>query len=136
MQTEVTSLIEEEGRVAGIRGVAADGPVEIRADLVVAADGRSSVLRERAGLMVDELGVHIDMLWIRLSKHPDDPNFVLHANRGKALVTLDRGEYWQCGIVIPKGSATEMQVKGLEGLRARIVENAPFLYDRVAEVRE
>ena len=136
MQTEVTSLIEEEGRVAGIRGVAADGPVEIRADLVVAADGRSSVLRERAGLMVDELGVHIDVLWIRLSKHPDDPNFVLHANRGKALVTLDRGEYWQCGIVVPKGSATEMQVKGLEELRARIVENAPFLYDRVAEVRE
>ena len=136
MQTEVTSLIEEEGQVAGIRAAAADGPVEIRADLVVAADGRSSVLRERAGLMVDELGVHIDMLWMRLSKHLDDPNFVLHANRGKALVTLDRGEYWQCGIVIPKGSATEMQVKGLEGLRARIVENAPFLYDRVAEVRE
>jgi len=134
MQTEVKTLIEENGRVAGIRAVAAQGPVEIRADLVVSADGRSSVLRERAGLMVDEIGAAVDVLWMRLSKHRDDPDFVIHANRGKALVMLDRGEYWQCGFVIPKGSASEMQVKGIEGLRASIVENAPFLYDRVAEV--
>jgi 2-polyprenyl-6-methoxyphenol hydroxylase-like FAD-dependent oxidoreductase len=136
MQTEVTTLIEEKGRVAGIRAVAADGPFEIRADLVVSAEGRRSVLRERAGLMVDDLDVSIDMLWMRLSKHRDDPNFVIHANRGKALVTLARGEYWQCGLAIPKGSAPEMQVKGIEELRASIVENAPFLYDRVAEVRD
>ena len=136
MQTEAKALIEENGRVAGIRAVAADGPVEIRADLVVSADGRSSVLRERAGLMLDEIDADIDVLWMRLSKHLDDPDFVLHANRGKALVTLDRGEYWQCGLVIPKESAPEMQVKGIERLRASIVENAPFLYDRVAEVRD
>jgi 2-polyprenyl-6-methoxyphenol hydroxylase-like FAD-dependent oxidoreductase len=136
MQTEAKTLIEEDGRVAGIGAVAAGGPVEIRADLIVAADGRSSVLRERAGLRVEEIGADIDVLWMGFSKHLDDPNFVLHADRGKALVTLDRGEYWQCGIVIPKGSATEMQVKGMEALRARIVENAPFLYDRVVEVRD
>ena len=134
MQTDVKTLIEENGRVTGIRAVAADGPVEIRADLVVAADGRTSVLRERAGLMVDELAVHIDMLWMRLSKHLDDLDFVIHANRGKALVMLDRGDYWQCGITIPKGSASEMKIKGIEALRARIVDNAPFLYDRVTEV--
>jgi len=64
------------------------------------------------------------------------PRFVIHANRGKALVMLDRGEYWQCGLVTSKESAAEMQAKGIEGLRARIVENAPFLYDGVAEVRE
>ena len=136
MQTEAKTLIEENGRVAGIRAVAADHPVEIRADLVVSAEGRNSVLRERAGLMVDEIGADIDVLWMRISKRLDDPDFVLHANRGKALVTLDRGEYWQCGLVIPKGSAPEMRVKGIESLRARIVENAPFLYDRVAEVRD
>jgi hypothetical protein len=136
MQTEGKTLIEENGRIAGIRAIAPDGPVEIRADLVVSADGRSSVLRERAGLAVDEMGADIDLLWMRLSKHLDDPDFWIHANRGKAFVTLDRGEYWQCGFVIHKGSAPEMQVKGIEGLRVAIVERAPFLYDRIAEVRD
>ena len=136
MQTEAKTLIEENGQVAGIRAVAADGPVEIRADLVVSADGRSSVLRERAGLVVDEMDSDIDLLWMRLSKHLDDPDFWIHAQRGKPLVTLDRGEYWQCGLVIPKGSAPEMQVKGAEGLRASIVERAPFLSDRISEVRD
>jgi 2-polyprenyl-6-methoxyphenol hydroxylase-like FAD-dependent oxidoreductase len=135
MQTEVNTLIEENGRVAGIRALSADGPFEIRANLVVSAEGRRSVLRERAGLMVDDLDVPIDMLWMRLTRHPADPNFVIHANRGKALVTLARDEYWQCGLAIPKGSAPEMQVKGIEELHTAIVENAPFLYDRVAEVR-
>ena len=136
MRTEAKTLIEEKGRVTGILAVAGDGLVEIRADAVVSADGRNSVLRERAGLMVEEIGSDVDVLWTRLSKHPDDPDFVLHANRGKTLVTLDRGEYWQCGVVIPKGSAPEMQAEGIEGLRARIIENAPFLYNRVAEVRD
>ena len=136
MQTEAKTVIEENGRVRGIRAVAVDGPVEIRADVVVSADGRNSVLREHAGLMVDEIGADVDVLWMRLSKYLDDPDFVLHANRGKALVTLDRGEYWQCGVVIPKGSAPEIQAEGIEWLRARIVENAPFLYNRVAELRD
>src|SRR5215469_2532992 len=136
MRTEAKTLIEEKGRVTGILAVAGDGLVEIRADAVVSADGRNSVLRERAGLMVEEIGSDVDVLWTRLSKHPDDPDFVLHANRGKTLVTLDRGEYWQCGVVIPKGSAPEMQAEGIEGLRARIIENAPFLHNRVAEVRD
>ena len=136
MQTEAKTLIEENGRVAGIRAVAADGPVEIRADMVVSADGRNSVLRERAGLLVDEMGAEIDLLWMRLSKQLDDPDYWIHAKCGKPLVTLDRGEYWQCGLVIPKGSAPEMQVKGIEGLRTSIVERAPFLYNRIGEVRD
>jgi 2-polyprenyl-6-methoxyphenol hydroxylase-like FAD-dependent oxidoreductase len=136
MQTEAKTLIEENGRVVGIRSVSADSPAEIRADLVVSADGRNSVLRDRAGLMVDEIGANVDVLWMRLSKHLDDPDFVIHANRGRALVMLDRAEYWQCGLVIPKGSAQEMQVKGIEGLRATIAQNAPFLYNRVTEVRD
>lgn len=136
MQTEAKTLIEENGRVVGIRAVAAHGPLEIRADLVVSADGRSSVLREHAGLVADEMGADIDLLWMRLSKQLDDPDFWIHANRGNPLVTLDRGEYWQCGLVIPKGSAPEMRVKGVEGLRASIVERAPFLCDRIFEVRD
>jgi 2-polyprenyl-6-methoxyphenol hydroxylase-like FAD-dependent oxidoreductase len=136
MQTEVTTLVEEEGRVAGIGAMSPDGPVEIRSHLVVAADGRSSVLRDLAGFMVEEVGAPIDVLWMRLSKHHDDPQFLIHANRGKILVLLDRGEYWQCGLTIPKGSALEMRAKGIEELRTSIVENAPFLHDRVAEVRD
>jgi 2-polyprenyl-6-methoxyphenol hydroxylase-like FAD-dependent oxidoreductase len=135
MQTEVTGLIEEKGRIVGIRAIAPEGAIEIRADLVVAADGRSSVLRESAGLTVQEVGAPIDVLWMRLSKHRDDPEFLIHASRGKAVVLLDRGEYWQCGLTIPKGTASEMLAKGIAELRASIVANAPFLRDRVAEVR-
>jgi 2-polyprenyl-6-methoxyphenol hydroxylase-like FAD-dependent oxidoreductase len=135
MQTEVTGLIEEEGQIVGVRATAPEGAIEIRADLVVAADGRSSVLREIVGLTVQEVGAPIDVLWMRLSKHRDDPEFLIHANSGKAVVLLDRGEYWQCGLTIPKGTASEMQAKGIEELRASIVANAPFLRDRVAEVR-
>jgi 2-polyprenyl-6-methoxyphenol hydroxylase-like FAD-dependent oxidoreductase len=134
METEVTALIEDEGRIVGVRATSPDGPIEIRADLVVAADGRSSVLRESAGLTVQEIGAPIDVLWMRLSKHRGDPEFLIHANRGKAVVLLDRGQYWQCGLMIPKGTALEMQAKGIEELRASIVANAPFLHNRVAEV--
>jgi 2-polyprenyl-6-methoxyphenol hydroxylase-like FAD-dependent oxidoreductase len=77
----------------------------------------------------------MDVLWMRISKRRDDPEFLIHANRGKAVVLMDRGEYWQCGLTILKGSAGEMQAKGIEELRANIIANAPFLRDRVAELR-
>jgi 2-polyprenyl-6-methoxyphenol hydroxylase-like FAD-dependent oxidoreductase len=136
MQTQVTGLIEEDGRITGVRGVDATGPVEIRADLVVAADGRNSLLRECAGLLVDEGGAPMDVLWMRLSKHRDDPQYLIYARHGKILVLLDRGEYWQCGVTIPKGAASQMQAKGIRELRASIVENAAFLRDRVEEVHD
>ena len=136
MQTEVSGLIEEQGRIAGVQADALHGSIDVRADLVVAADGRSSVLRERAGLIVDEIGAPGDVLWMRLSKHRDDPEFFVYANRGRVLVLLDRGEYWQCGITIAKGSATEIRAKGVGALRGCIVENASFLHDRVAEIRD
>jgi 2-polyprenyl-6-methoxyphenol hydroxylase-like FAD-dependent oxidoreductase len=136
MQTEVTALIEEGGRIAGIRANTPDGSAEVRADLVVAADGRNSVLRERAGLTVEDVGAPVDVLWMRLSKYRDDPELFVYANRGRALVLLDRDEYWQCGLTIPKEAASEMQAKSIEELRATIVENAPFLCNRVGEVRD
>jgi len=136
MQTEVTGLIEEHGRIAGIRGNTPSGPVEIRADLVVGADGRNSVVRERAGLVVEDIGAPMDVLWMRLSKHTGDPELLGYANRGKMLVLLDRGSYWQCGFVILKGATEEIRKKGIEAFRANIVELAPFLRDRVEELRD
>ena len=136
MQTEITGLIEEDGRIAGIRGKAPAGPVEVRADLVVGADGRNSVVRDRAGLIVDEVGAAMDVLWMRLSKRADDPELLAYSDRGKALVLLDRGSYWQCGFSVPKGIVVEMQAKGIEEFRAGLVQMAPFLHDRVIELRD
>jgi 2-polyprenyl-6-methoxyphenol hydroxylase-like FAD-dependent oxidoreductase len=135
MQTEVTGLIEENGRIAGIRGNAPAGPVEVRTDLVVGADGRNSVVRDCSGLAVEDVGAPTDVLWMRMSKHADDPELLFYADRGKALFMVDRGDYWQCGVPAPKGAAAEMQAKGIEDFRAGIVELAPFLRDRVTELR-
>ncbi len=136
MQTEVTGLIEEEGRIVGIRGNTPAGPVEVRADLVVGADGRSSVVRDCAGLVVKEVGAPLDVLWMRLSKHAGDPELIAYANRGKALILLDRGSYWQCGLAVLKGTTEEVRTKGIEEFRASIVEIASFLCDRVRELRD
>jgi 2-polyprenyl-6-methoxyphenol hydroxylase-like FAD-dependent oxidoreductase len=108
--------------------------VEVRADLVVGADGRNSVVRERAGLIVEDVGAPMDVLWMRLSKRAEDPELLAYADRGRALVLLDRGDYWQCGFSVSKGIAAEMQEKGIEEFRAGIVQMAPFLHDRVCEL--
>ncbi|MBI3801474.1 MAG: FAD-dependent oxidoreductase [Deltaproteobacteria bacterium] len=136
MQAEVTGLIEEHGRVIGVAAKTPDGPLEIRADLIVGADGRQSIVRERGGLKVDDLGAPIDVLWLRLSRRPGDPEQALgYFNRGKILVMLDRGEYWQCGFVIPKGAFEEIQRRGLPALRDDIADIAPFVRNRVEELR-
>jgi 2-polyprenyl-6-methoxyphenol hydroxylase-like FAD-dependent oxidoreductase len=135
MQAEVTDLIEENGRVVGVRGHRPEGPFEVRADLVVGADGRHSVVRECAGLKVDNLGAPIDVLWVRLSKGPHDPTETAgRINYGKMLVMLDRGDYWQCAFVIRKDGFAAVRAKGLDAFRADIVKIAPFLADRVAEL--
>src|SRR5260370_30980659 len=103
MQAEVTSLIEENGHVVGLQATTADGPLEVRADLVVGADGRHSTVRAQTGLKVKDLGAPIDVLWMRLSRpasHPHQPPG--RFNRGKVLVMLDRDDYWQGAFVIPK----------------------------------
>ncbi|HEY0393124.1 MAG TPA: FAD-dependent oxidoreductase, partial [Candidatus Elarobacter sp.] len=136
MRAEVTELIEENGRVAGVRASAPDGPLEIRADLVVGADGRRSTVRERAGLAVRDLGAPIDVLWMRLSKRADDPTTALgRFDAGRILVTLDRGDYWQCAYVIRKGGLDALKERGLDALRADVVAIAPFTRDRVGELR-
>ena len=136
METEVTGLIEEDGRIVGVRGNSPAGPLEVRATLVVGADGRNSVVRDYSGLPVEDLGAPTDVLWMRLSRHADDPELFFYADRGKALFLTDRGDYWQCGVPAPKAAIAEMQAKGIEEFRAAIVELAPFLQDRVGELRD
>ena len=136
MQSEVTDIVEEAGRVAGVRGQSADGPFEVRAELTVAADGRHSVLRERAGLEVVDFGVPMDVLWMKLPKRAGDPPAVLgRINAGRVFVTLDRGEYWQCAYVIPKGGYDEVRAAGLDALRQGIAAVAPLFADRTGELR-
>jgi 2-polyprenyl-6-methoxyphenol hydroxylase-like FAD-dependent oxidoreductase len=135
MKTEVTDLLEHDGSVVGVRAKTADGPLEIRADLVVGADGRHSRIRERAQLQVDAFGVPIDVLWFRISKRPEDGGQTLgRLVEGKIMVMLNREEYWQCGFVIPKGEFEAIKQRGLAAFREDILRIAPFLGDRVGEL--
>ncbi len=135
MRADVTDLVEEGGRVVGVRAQTPDGPLEVRADLVVGADGRHSTVRERSGLKVEDLGAPMDVLWLRLSRKPGDPKFPLgRFDRGRIFIMLDRGDYWQCGYVIPKGGIEEVRGRGLEAFRQSIAETAPWMRDRVGEL--
>src|SRR5438876_460926 len=126
MRVEVTGLIEEAGRVVGLHATTSDGPLEVRASLVVGADGRHSVVRSRAGLKVDEFGAPMDVLWFRLFRRPGDPeNPVARFEMGRIFIMLNRGEHWQCGFVIPKGSLDQLQKRGLPAFRESVAQLAP-----------
>ena len=136
MQAEVTGLIEQDGRIAGVRALTPDGPLTITSTLVIGADGRHSVVRERAGLPIKDLGAPIDVLWMRLSRRPSDGSEPLgRMGAGKIFIMIDRGDYWQCAFVIPKGAAEELKARGIDAFRASIAELAPTLRDRVEELR-
>ncbi len=137
MRARAAALLEEGGSVVGVRAETPEGPLEVRADLVVGADGRHSTVREKAGLKVQDLGAPMDVLWMRLSRRPGDPEqLVGRFDQGRILVMLNRGDYWQCGFVIPKGGIDEVRRQGLETFRAEIAEIAPFVADRVGELRD
>ncbi|OFW72005.1 MAG: hypothetical protein A2W02_00810 [Alphaproteobacteria bacterium RBG_16_64_48] len=135
MQARVTDLIIEQGSVTGLHAETPDGPLEITADLVVGADGRHSDVRERAGLEVEDFGAPMDVLWFRLAKRaPDDQQTLGRIQAGVVFVTLDRGDYWQCAYVIPKGGFNVLRSKGLEAFRDAVASlNAQFA-DRVDEI--
>jgi len=135
MQHEVVDLTFDHQRVTGVRAKTPGGELEIRADLIIGADGRHSIIQRCAGLMREEFGVAIDVLWMRISKKQDDPQQSLgFFQQGKLLVLLDRGDYWQCGFVIPKGGFDAIKTNGLQQLQNDIVSFAGFLRDRVAEL--
>ncbi len=136
MQAEVTGLVVEGEHVGGVRLRTPTGERELRAELVVAADGRDSHVRAAAGLEAIDFGTPMDVLWMRLSKQPGDPEQLFgRIDFGRIFVMLDRGDYWQCGLVIRKGGFAEIQRRGIEALRTDIVELNPFLANRVGELR-
>jgi len=135
MEHEVIDLIFENDRVIGVRAKTPRGEVELRADLVIGCDGRSSTVRDRAGFQVREHGAPIDVLWMRIPKRADDPEQTFGFFRhGKLLVLIDRADYWQCGYVIPKGDFNEVKTRGLPQFQDDLVTMADFLRDRVSEL--
>jgi 2-polyprenyl-6-methoxyphenol hydroxylase-like FAD-dependent oxidoreductase len=136
MQAEATDLTEENGRIVGLIADTPDGALTIRADLVVGCDGRHSTVREKAGLKSDDYGAPMDVLWFRVShKDGDNADTFGHIEAGRLMVMFDRGDYWQCAYVIPKGGIERVKSEGLEAFHARVVEMSPFLSDRVGELK-
>ncbi len=136
MKAEATDLIEEGGRIVGLRANTPDGPLEIRADLVVGCDGRHSMVREKAGFVSEDYGAPMDVLWFRVTRVAGDAGEVFgHIEAGKMMVMLDRGDYWQCAYVIPKGGIDRVKADGIETFRRCVLELSPFLGDRVAELK-
>ena len=135
MRADVGELLFDGKKVVGLRAKTPDGDLEVRADLVVGADGRHSTVRERAGLQVKDIGAPMDVLWMRLSRRPGDGGQLMgRILPGRLFVMIDRGDYWQCAYVIPKGGFDEVRRKGLDAFRRSLVEINPALGDRVQEL--
>ena len=132
MRNEAVDLIEEAGRVVGVRADTPRRRLEIRADLTVGCDGRHSTVRARAGLAVVNLGAPMDVLWFRLPKRPSDPGQTMgRFDAGRISVLIDRGDYWQCAFLIPKGTIEETKRAGLPALRQSMAALVPAFADRV-----
>jgi 2-polyprenyl-6-methoxyphenol hydroxylase-like FAD-dependent oxidoreductase len=137
MEAEARDLTVESELVTGVLATTPGGEIRVKADLVVAADGRHSTLRERAGLDVVDLGAPMDVLWLRLPRRSEDPGQTLgRIDTGRIFVMLNREDYWQCAFVIPKGGFDEIRERGLPALRQEIAVLSPYLQDRVEELRD
>jgi 2-polyprenyl-6-methoxyphenol hydroxylase-like FAD-dependent oxidoreductase len=137
MQTEVTALLHDDaGRVIGVRATGSEGEVTLRGQLVVAADGRHSTLRAAAGLVSRDIGAPMDVLWLRLSRRPQDgaEQAAFRVGAGRLFVQIDRGDYWQCAFVIPKGGFDRLRQRPIAEFRDEIVGPAPHFADRVGEI--
>jgi 2-polyprenyl-6-methoxyphenol hydroxylase-like FAD-dependent oxidoreductase len=135
MHGEAQALIEHAGKVVGVRATIDGRPEEIRADLVVGADGRHSTVREALGFKVLNLGAPMDVMWFRLGRKPGDPAEVMgRFDAGSVLVMIDRGDYWQCAYVIAKGSAEKVRAEGIEKVRATIGWLMPAFADRLGDL--
>jgi 2-polyprenyl-6-methoxyphenol hydroxylase-like FAD-dependent oxidoreductase len=135
MQANVVDLIDEGGRIAGVRATTPDGPLEVRARLTVGCDGRKSIVRAKAGLEVEDIGAPIDVFWMRISRLPGDPPSGGRLNAGSFFAVLDRGDYFQLAYVIPKNAAERIKEAGLPAFRQTIAKALPFLADRVDELK-
>jgi 2-polyprenyl-6-methoxyphenol hydroxylase-like FAD-dependent oxidoreductase len=136
MQAEVTGLMQESERVIGLHADTPDGPIEVRAELAIGADGRNSVVREKAGLKVKDFGAPMDVLWFRLNRSTEDLVATMgRFDAGRIFIMINRGEYCQCGYVIPKGRFEQMRRQGFETFREEIKRLAPFARKTVQELR-
>ena len=136
MNTEAIDLIQRGEAVAGVRASTPEGVIDIEADLTVACDGRHSLVRERAGLAVEEIGAPMDVLWFRAGKGPDENERVFaRVDPGKMMVTFDRGDYRQCAYVIAKGQYDAVKARGLQALLDDVVRMAPILRSGISEVK-
>lgn len=133
-RAEVTDLIEEGERVVGVRAQTPEGPLEVRADVVIGADGRHSAVRDKAGLQAIAKSPPMDVLWFRLSRHPDETMPFFKSGHGRVLICINRGEYWQIAYVIPSGSFPEVRAAGLDEFRASISALLPAFADRDTEI--
>jgi 2-polyprenyl-6-methoxyphenol hydroxylase-like FAD-dependent oxidoreductase len=135
MRAEATDLITTSGVVTGVCAKTPEGELAINADLVIGCDGRHSTVRERAGLIVEDIGAPIDVLWFRISRRESDGDEVFgHLEAGQMMVMLYRGDYWQCAYVIPKGGIDKVKNEGVAAFRARVLSLSPFLRDRIDEI--
>lgn len=135
MKTPATGLIKEGEAIVGVTASSENGPIEIRADLVIAADGRHSTIRESAGFHARELGAPMDVLWFKISRNSgDSENFAGRFGAGRILILINRGDHWQCGYIIAKGRFENVRTRGIAAFQAEITELAPFLSDRTTEI--
>jgi 2-polyprenyl-6-methoxyphenol hydroxylase-like FAD-dependent oxidoreductase len=135
MRTEVTDLLARKGRIAGVLAQSPEELFEIRAGLVIGADGRTSTVRAKSNLPVREIGAPFDVLWLRLPAEAGDPKEpVARFQGGDLFVMLARGDYWQCALVIPKGAFATLKAEGLTGFRARLRTVAGFARERVEAI--
>ena len=136
-QAEVCDLIFDKDLVKGVRAKTPQGMLEVRAPLTIGADGRHSVVRHQANLEILDQGAPMDVMWMRLSRRPDDrPQTFGHADKGRILVLINRDQYWQCAFVIPKGEAEHIKKRGLPAFQREIADLEPWLSDRVSELRD
>ncbi len=137
MQAQVTGLVfDGQQRVVGVRGHRPDGDFEIAAHCTVGCDGRHSTVRAEAGLAVEDVGAPIDVLWFRVPRDPATHDSSLaRIVPGRFMVTIDRGDYWQCAFVVPKGGAEALQRQDIGVFREQAAEAAPFLSAQLGEVR-
>lgn len=136
MKAEAKDLIVENGTVVGVKAATAEGDVDIRAELVIAADGRYSSVAKKAGLESEDFGAPIDVLWFRVSRASDADTFSFgYISQGAFLATINRKTHWQCAFVIRKGDFENIKQRGLEAFRADLARIAPPLGKFAHEIK-
>ncbi len=139
MEAEVTDLIEADGRVTGVHAQTPAGPLDVTAKLTIGADGRHSTVRDRAGFAVEAIGAPMDVLWFRVPREPsapgsNDEETLFNAGPGHIIITIDRGDYYQCAFVIPKGEADAVKARGLDAFRKEAVATAPQIAPHIDQL--